>query len=278
LDRLFQILEFAKTNGLTVCIGCEDASRADFDFLIRFALAAQEAGADTIRLSDTVGRLDPFGVFELVGRIKEQIGIPLEFHPHNDLGLATANALAAVRAGATRLSVTVLGLGERAGNAALEEVAAGLRYAGGVSCGLDLSRLPKAFDLVSRASGRPIPPGKPIAGSLAFAHESGIHADAILKSSKNYELFPPEEVGATRKIILGKHSGRASIQYRLSNLGIPINREAASDMLELIRSRAVCLGRSVTDMELRELWNQLQGHQLQEKDSGSREWKPDCAI
>lgn len=256
LSRLEEVVSFAKTEGLYIVVGCEDASRADRDFLNFFAKTAEEVGADRLRISDTVGCLHPFAALDLVQNVASAIKIPLEFHAHNDLGLATANALAAARAGASHLSATVLGLGERAGNAALEEVAVGLKYALGFSHGLRLSTLPNVFDLVSKASGRAVPPGKPVAGSLVFAHESGIHVDALIKSPDTYELFPPEEVGGTRQIILGKHSGSASVRDRLSNLGIPINRERAANILGAVRRTAVEQGRPVTDLELITLWNQ----------------------
>lgn len=203
----------AKGRGLYVIAALEDASRAEPEALVRFARAAREAGADRLRLSDTLGLLDPLGAFRLVRKIRQAAGLALEFHGHNDFGLATANALAAAKAGAGHLSVTVLGLGERAGNAPLEEVALALLQLSGLDPKIRTKLLPRLFKAVERASGRPIPPGKPIAGSAAFTHESGIHVDGLLKNPQTYQPFPPALVGRRHEIVGGKHSGGAALKY-----------------------------------------------------------------
>jgi homocitrate synthase NifV len=253
LQRLREAVSFAKGQGLYVCAGAEDASRSDERFLAEFAAAAELSGADRIRFSDTVGKMDPFSMYERVSRLHSQVRVPIEIHTHNDFGMATANALAGIRAGAAFVSTTVLGLGERAGNAALEEVALALIQLYGVDSGLHLSRLPGLCRYVAQASGREIPAGKPIVGSRIFSHESEIHADGVLKDPRNYEPYSPEELGLTREIALGRHSGRRALSYRLDKLGILKRPEQIEDLVKNVRSFSAHLKRGVTDDELTEL-------------------------
>ncbi len=173
LARLRRVVGYARERGLAVSVGGEDSSRADFDFLRQVVAAAAEVGAYRFRLADTLGVLDPFQTCEMFRQLSGETDLALEFHGHDDLGLATANTLAAVRGGATHASVTMLGLGERAGNAALEEVAAALRAAAKFKTRIDLTRLTELAELVSAASRRPIPAAKAIVGSAVFAHEFG---------------------------------------------------------------------------------------------------------
>jgi len=268
LDRLEELVRAAKGEGLSVCVGAEDASRAEPPFLAEYASVARASGADRLRFADTVGRLDPFGTFERVRSVVAAAAIPLEIHAHNDLGMATANAIAGVRAGASWVSTTVLGIGERAGNAALEEVALALRHGLGRHCGLALARLPGLCDVVARAAGREIPPGKPIVGRDAFAHASGIHVDGVLKDPNTYEAFPPEELGLGRRVALGKHSGRASVRHRLGCLGIDLGRGEAGALAGRVRREAAHLQRPLTDVELLGLWRRGGGcHQMMEGES-----------
>ncbi|RMG93785.1 MAG: homocitrate synthase [Candidatus Dadabacteria bacterium] len=208
LRRVGDLGRLARRLGLEFVVGLEDASRADLAFLLEVCRAAERAGAVRVRLADTVGVLAPWAVQALVAAATAAVNLPVEFHGHNDLGMATANALAAATAGAQWLSVTVLGLGERAGNAALEEVAVALWRCLGAPTGVRLDRLTRAASLVARVANRPIPPAKPVVGSDAFRHESGIHVDGLLKTPALYEPFPPALVGRRHEIVLGKHSGR----------------------------------------------------------------------
>ena len=173
----------------------------------------------------TLGILDPFLTYKkiryLVGHVQ---GLDIEIHAHNELGMATANTLAAIKAGASSVSTTICGLGERAGNAAIEEIVMALKYQEGVTLPMDTSRLKELAEMVSSASGRAIPPSKPIVGSHVFTHESGIHVDGILKNPANYEFINPEEVGQSRRLVIGKHSGTKSLVYKLEQLNT-INRK-----------------------------------------------------
>jgi homocitrate synthase NifV len=250
IHQLRTAVEFAKSANLYVCAGAEDASRADEDFLAEFAAVAEAAAADRIRFSDTVGHLDPFQIHHRVSRFKRHTNLPIEIHTHNDFGMATANALAGVRAGAAYVSTTVLGLGERAGNAALEEVALALKCIHGFDVGLRLSLLPGLCRYVAQASGRAIPAGKPIVGSRIFAHESEIHADAVLKDPRNYEAYSPETLGLSREIAMGIYSGRRALSYRLQQLGVLREPEQLSDLVRKVRSLSARVKRGVTDDEL----------------------------
>ncbi|MGO9567313.1 MAG: homocitrate synthase [Desulfomonilaceae bacterium] len=253
LDKLRTAVGFAKKEGLYVCVGAEDASRADEDFLAEFGLLAEACGADRLRFSDTVGQTDPFIIFDRLSRLKRRVSLPIEIHTHNDFGLATANALAGIRAGAAFVSTTVLGLGERAGNAALEEVLMALTHLYGIDTGLDISVLPSLCEYVSQASGREIPAGKPIVGSKIFSHESEIHASAVIMDPSNYEPYPPEKLGREREITLGKYSGRRVLSYRLSRLGLVKGAENLGDLVRRVRCLSDLLKRALSDEELIEL-------------------------
>ncbi len=222
--------------GATVTVGFEDASRADEDFLATAARTAQAAGAVRVRYADTLGLLDPFGTYSRIARLRSEVTLDIEIHAHNDLGLATANTLAALMAGATHASTTVNGLGERAGNAAVEEVVMSLRHLYAIESGIDTACLPAISALVARASGRPVAPGKSIVGDAVFSHESGIHVDGLLKDRRNYENFAPEEVGRAHRLVLGKHSGSAAIVDRYARLGLRIEPGQVPALLEQIRS------------------------------------------
>lgn len=254
LGRVLDIVGRAREAGFTVCVGGEDASRADFGFLVEIIDAAQRAGADRFRLADTLGVLDPFSTYDLFRRLREETGLDLEFHGHDDLGLATANTLAAVRGGAVSASVCVLGLGERAGNAALEEVAAGLDRIEGRATGIDMTQLGGLADLVAGAAGRGIPEAKSIVGSAAFTHESGIHVSALLRDPETYESLNPAAFGRTRRIVLGKHSGYAAVSNALSQMGLETDRDRTQSVLTQLRARSASLKRGVSDSELLELY------------------------
>ncbi|MGB4443717.1 MAG: homocitrate synthase [Dethiobacteria bacterium] len=250
LENMTKAVEYAKNEGVYVSVNAEDASRTDLDFLIQFTREAQAAGADRLRYCDTVGVLEPFRTYEEISRIIDATGMDVEMHTHNDFGMATANALAGMRAGARFIGVTVNGLGERAGNAALEEVAMALKFLYGMNLGVNTKDFLNLCEYVARASGRPLYPNKPIVGSNTFAHESGIHADGVLKYPETYEVFSPEEVGLQRQIIIGKHSGRKAVKMKFVEYGIALSDEEASDILEAVRSAAVELKRPLFDKEL----------------------------
>jgi homocitrate synthase NifV len=250
LADMVRAVEFAKQQGVYISANAEDASRSDQDFLSEFARAAKEAGADRVRFCDTVGILDPFATFEQVKKLIDTAGIDVEMHTHNDFGMATANALAGVKAGAGWVGVTVIGLGERAGNAALEEVVMALKCLEGVDLNFKTSQFRELAEYVSRAASRELPAWKAIVGSNVFTHESGIHVDGALKNSKNYEAFCPEEVGLTRQIVIGKHSGSHSIKAKFEEYGHHLTDQEAEDILAEVKKAAVELKRPLFDKEL----------------------------
>jgi homocitrate synthase NifV len=255
LAQLRWALSYAKRCGLTVSVGAEDASRADWTFLVQYGQTAAEYGADRFRYCDTVGILDPFVTYEMIRLLANCLPIPIEIHTHNDFGLATANALAAVKGGAVYVNTTVNGLGERAGNAALEEVVMALKHLEGEALSLKIDALLPLCREVARASGRPIPPWKAVVGRGIFAHESGIHADGVLKDPVTYEAFPPEEVGLSRTMVVGKHSGSHLLKERFGQLGIPLSSEEAGALLPAVRRLATQKKHVLTDEDLVQIRN-----------------------
>ncbi len=250
---------YAKEHNLYVSVGGEDASRADLAFLIDLMREAKALGADRFRFCDTLGILDPFGLYERVHALVQAVDLPIEVHTHNDLGMATANAIAGVRAGARMVSTTVNGLGERAGNAALEEVVMGLKHACNIDCGVTTHDFAAISRYVGKASSRPVPDWKAVVGQSVFAHESGLHADGVLKHPANYEGFQPEEVGLSRKLVLGKHSGRHALLFRLRQLGIDGSLLDLNRLLDQVRTLAQGNKRPVTDDELFSLYMETPG-------------------
>lgn len=250
LENMVYATEFAKKEGMYVSVNAEDASRSDLNFLIEYAKAAKQAGADRIRYCDTVGIMEPYLVMEHIETIVKNVGIDVEMHTHNDFGMATANALAGVKAGANHIGVTIIGLGERAGNSALEEVVMALKYLFKVDLGFRTEMFREVAEYVSRASGRELPAWKAIVGSNMFAHESGIHADGVAKNPKTYESFTPEEVGLERQIVIGKHSGTAALKAKFAEYGILLSDFKAQELLNKVRSYCVSLKRPLFDKEL----------------------------
>ncbi len=236
LSTLTHFVRRAVEAGSLVSVGCEDASRADGAFLARLASTAQACGAMRVRYADTLGILDPFETYRRVAALRAEIDIGIEIHAHNDLGLATANTLAAYRAGATHASTTVNGLGERAGNAALEEIVMAMRHLHGSDCGVDTTALPFISALVAQASGRPVAANKSIVGEAVFTHESGIHVDGLLKDPLTYQGFDPAELGRSHRTVLGKHSGSHGVMVAYEQLGLHLSGEQARQLLERIRS------------------------------------------
>ncbi|NLK08767.1 MAG: homocitrate synthase [Firmicutes bacterium] len=250
LQHMTEACEFAKKHDLYVSVNAEDASRSDMDFLIKFAQEAKNAGADRLRYCDTVGIMDPFTICERVKAIKDAAGLEIEMHTHNDFGMATANALAGVRGGAQFVGVTINGLGERAGNAALEEVVMALKHLMDIDLEFKTDMFREASEYVARASGRELPVWKAIVGSNMFAHESGIHADGVLKDASTYEVFAPEEVGLQRQIVIGKHSGSRALIAKFLEYGIALDGKEAEAVLAKVREVSVNLKRALFDKEL----------------------------
>ncbi|MBI4318297.1 MAG: homocitrate synthase [Chloroflexi bacterium] len=250
IDSVVRCVEVAKKHHLDVTLSAEDASRTDLEFLLKYYRAAKEAGASRVRYCDTLSVLSPFKAYELIRTIREAVDIDIEMHTHNDFGMATANAIAGIRAGANFITVSINGLGERTGNAALEEVVMALKCLHGIDLGIPTKRFRELAEYVADASGRAIPVWKAIVGDNVFAHESGIHADGVIKNPRNYEVFSPEEVGLTRQLVVGKHSGSHTIIHKFREFGIDLTHDEANEILAMARSTAVEMKRALFDKEL----------------------------
>lgn len=238
LDLVRKVVPYARDRGLEVAVGCEDASRADMDFLVTIADAVTAAGAKRIRFADTLGVLDPFSTYAKVERLRRSCDLEIEIHAHDDLGLATANTLAALKAGARHASVTVVGLGERAGNAPLEEVAVAVDALYGATSGVDLLKLNEIARIVARAAGRVIPEAKAIVGEAVFTHESGIHVDGLLKNRHCYQALDPAKLGRSHRMVLGKHSGLRAVVTALQDQGLDVSPEHAKVILAQVKDYA----------------------------------------
>lgn len=247
----------ARNRGFEVSVGGEDSSRADPDFLIRAATAAQEAGARRFRFADTLGVLDPFETFARIDRLRHAVDIEIEIHAHDDLGLATANSLAALKAGATHVNTTVNGLGERAGNAALEEVVVAAGHLYRFDSGVRPTALPGVSALVARASKRPVPVNKSIVGRAVFTHEAGIHVDGLIRDPRTYQALDPAEIGRHHRFVLGKHSGTAGVRHAYRSLGLDIPEEEARAILPQVRALATRTKKAPSKMQLRAFHDQL---------------------
>ncbi|TVS07808.1 MAG: citramalate synthase [Planctomycetaceae bacterium] len=260
LQQLQRLIPEARLRFDFVSIGLQDASRADLAFLLESTAAISSLGAHRVRLADTVGVWAPDQVADCVRQVRTVAGaLQLGIHAHNDLGMATANSLAAWQAGADSVDVTVLGLGERAGNAALEEVVMAARIAASIDCGIDMQALSGLCHLVSTAACEPIPRRKPIVGRAVFEHESGIHVHAMHRDRRSYEPFPPEEIGATGShFVLGKHSGTATIRWALAECGIhPPDDTTAKRLVAPLRHLAATRPGPISTGDLKLLYDQL---------------------
>ncbi|SDE40245.1 homocitrate synthase [Rhodospira trueperi] len=236
LRELDRVVRRARDHGLRVSVGGEDASRADPDFVARVIETAERAGAQRFRYADTLGMLDPFSTRDAFTRMRALTDMDLEIHAHDDLGMACANSLAAVRGGATHVSTTVVGLGERAGNAALEEVAVALDALYGRDTGVDAVHLPALAALVAAAAGRPVPVGKSVVGDGVFTHESGIHVQGLLRDPGTYTGLEPGRLGRAHRLVVGKHTGAAGLAHACETLGLTMAPGQAARMVPLLRA------------------------------------------
>jgi D-citramalate synthase len=255
IDTTTDLVEYACEHGLWVEVMGEDGSRADLDFLADLMAAALDAGADRVCYCDTVGHASPEHTAEAISQLAESG--PTSAHVHDDLGLAMANVLASVGAGAEAVHATVNGIGERAGNAALEEVAIALAHCYDVET-IDSEGLYPLADTVSSETGVSLPPNKAVVGENAFAHESGIHTDGTLKDEAMYEPYPPELVGRERRLVLGKHTGRAGVRAALAEHDAEASAAEIGEIVARIKQLAE-RGKRVTDADLLAIREEIQG-------------------
>jgi len=253
-------LDYAVDHGLIVRFGAEDASRTPTDILVDIFRQAAEHKATYVTYADTTGCLTPLEVATVMKDIVPKTPIPIAIHAHNDLGCATANTLIAAELGAYQLHTTVNGLGERAGNARLEEVLVSLVLKGGITR-YDLTEIPALSEVVQKYTGILMPATKPVVGVNAFAHESGIHIAAILENPETYEFIPPELLGLERRFLLGKHTGKRALVHILTSFGYHITDKQVMQVLELIKDRSEdkC---SINQQILREIISQVTGEDI----------------
>lgn len=257
-EKLFRNLEevvtLAKSEGLFVCIGGEDASRAELGLLQEILEFGSKLGADRFRYCDTVGILTPHKTFENIQALSSLNLLDIEMHTHNDFGMATANAIAGIEAGAMSANTTVIGLGERAGNASFEQVLMSLAYQFKESRQIHSQKLRELVSTVSLAANKPIQTNQPIVGAHIFAHESGIHVNGMMKSKSAYEAFSPECVGSVRDFPIGKHSGSSALFFHLQQIGITPSKEKIQALLPLVREIVTCRKQVLSANELKELY------------------------
>ena len=258
LHQVKRMVAYARNLSPTVEFSAEDATRSEWDYLCRVCEAAIRAGATTINIPDTVGYTLPHEYETLFRYLRERVpgidDVVMSAHCHNDLGMGTANTLAAIKAGARQVEVTVNGLGERAGNTAMEEVVMALRTRpdafGNIRTRINTQEFLPTSQLVSQLTGIPVQPNKAVVGANAFSHEAGIHQDGMLKNRMTYEIMTPQSVGWTdTKLVLGKHSGRHGLDARLRQLGHKLNAE---DLKEAYRRFVSMADRKkyITDADL----------------------------
>jgi len=264
LEAIAGMVRYGRERCPEVEFSAEDASRTDVEFLCDAMAAAAEAGATILNIPDTTGYSVPEEYAELFRRVRARVGRPEEIilsaHCHNDLGLAVANSLAAVRAGARQVECTVNGIGERAGNASLEEivVALAVRQASfGARTNVCLEKIYPTSRLLSDITGVAVPPNKAVVGANAFAHEAGIHQDGVIKNPLTYEIIPPQAVGVpARRLVLGKHSGRSALRLRLKELGFEVSDTELADCYRQVMALAD-EAKQVTDRDLLTVMHRL---------------------
>ena len=232
-----KMIDYARDHGVAVRFAAEDASRTDLPFLKEVYRGAAEHGAVLLSFADTVGCLIPTEMQSIMTELVASVDVPFCAHCHNDMGCAVANTITAAQAGAFQLHTTVNGIGERAGNASLEEVLVALRMKGNIDR-YDLSHLNKLSHMVEKFSGITLPMNKPVTGELAFSHESGIHIAAILEDPSSYEYFPPDMVGGERHFILGKHTGKKALEHVMAGLGCECTDKQVCRVLDLVKDHS----------------------------------------
>jgi D-citramalate synthase len=250
LEITQDMVRYAKDCGLVVELSAEDATRADFGYLKKVFMTGIEAGADRIVACDTVGVLTPERSYKFYGDLLEALNVPVvSTHCHNDFGMAVANTVAALRAGANQFHATINGLGERAGNASLEEIVVSLMALYKLKLNIKTKKLYGISQFVQRLTGVYLQPNKAIVGENAFTHESGIHTQGMLADPSTYEPIEPELVGGARRLASGKHSGSAGIKAALAGMGLTPNEEQVEDIFSRVKTVGD-KGKTVTDADL----------------------------
>ena len=250
LSKSVDAIEYIKDHGIIAEFSAEDATRTEFEFLKEIYTAVEDAGVDYINVPDTVGVMVPASMNYLISELKKILSTPLSVHCHDDFGLAVANSLSAVESGAVQIHTTINGLGERAGNASLEEVVMSLTAQYNIKTNINTRLLVDTSEFVSRITGIKMPPNKAIVGENAFAHEAGIHVHGVLQKAETYEPITPEMVGHKRRIVLGKHTGANAIKSKLEEYGIDLDKTQFDKVFDQIKKLGD-KGKCVTDADLK---------------------------
>jgi len=264
LSRTVESVEYIKNHGLVCEFSPMDATRTDMNFLKQICSAAEEAGADRINIPDTVGVMTPAAMRKLIEDVKTTVKVPISVHCHNDFGMAVANSLAGVEGGASQIHVTVNGLGERAGNAALEEIVMALHLIHGLKTGVNTKLIYGTSHLVSRLTGITIQPNKAVVGENAFVHESGIHTRGVAVVPRTFEPIRPELVGRRRRLVAGKHAGTRGIKTELEEVGIHPTKQQLKDIVERVKYLGD-KGKLVTDADLLAITRAVTGRVVKEE-------------
>ncbi|XDF44433.1 homocitrate synthase [Saccharolobus solfataricus] len=260
LRTIAETISYAKNHGVKVRFTAEDGSRTDFDFLVTVSKTARNAGADRVSIADTVGILYPSKTKELFSALTREVpNLEFDIHAHNDLGLAVANALAAIEGGATIIHATVNGLGERVGIVPLQQIAAAIKYHFGIEV-VKLDKLQYVSSLVEKYSGIPMPPNYPITGDYAFLHKAGVHVAGVLNDPRTYEFMPPETFGRTRDYTIDKYTGKHALRDKYEKLGVKISDAEMDQILAKIKSNTTI--RFYRDVDLLELAEEVTGRVL----------------
>ena len=269
LQRTVECVQYAKKHGAKVDFVLEDSTRTPLEDILRIFHEAVKAGADRLVIADTLGFLRPLSMRYLISHVKEgltQLGVkevPLSIHCHNDFGLATANVLAGLSAGADSFSGTFTGIGERAGNSPIEEVCIALKYLHGIDLGVKFDKLKEICSLVEKYSGVSIQKHKPIVGKNVFVHESGIHVNGVIKHTRTYENFDPEIVGQKRKFLFGKHSGSSGLRFILKDFNP--SEEEIKKLLKSVKNFSEHNKKSLSESDVCELFKTVSGSVSNEK-------------
>jgi D-citramalate synthase len=258
IEKTLNAIQYCKDHGLVVDLCTEDGSRTDVEFLAKILELSTPHKIDRFTVADTVGILTPERSYDMISRLAEKSKVPIGIHCHDDLGLATANTLYAVRGGASIVDVAVNGLGERAGNASLEEVVMALKLGYNYDTGIKTRNISAISELVERLCGIPVAPNKAIIGDNAFTHEAGIHVDGILKKAETYESIKPESVGARRRFVLGKHVGMKSVKKMLDDLKISVDDKQLGEIFKQVKFTGD-KGKKVTNFDLEAIAHSVMG-------------------
>ena len=252
LEKVAEGLDYCHERGIPAALSAEDSTRTEMDFLLEVYRKAEECHASRIGVTDTLGCASPEAISKIVTAVKDRLKTPISIHLHNDFGLALANAITGIKAGAKAVTTTVNGIGERAGNVPLEQFVASMKYVYRCDLGIDTTKLKELSDIVAEYSGLGLPKNQPLVGQNVFSHESGIHVAAVLNCPMTYEPIPPEEIGNKRHLIMGKKTGLNYVRKRVEDLGLTATEEQLAKILCEVKKLGEKKGR-VSDDEFKHI-------------------------